>query len=281
MLTGIKSILITLSEEGREEPGMALPYALSLARQADAHLTVQAAAARYAIPYSMLNDFGRDLISAENRRVAGLAEQLVLKTRDEAAFAGIVCAVESPQLSYGSLRQRFLAHARVHDLAILDAEANALDIDRGLIEAALFESGRPLLIVPPAGHAAFDGRRILIGWDGSAGAARAVADALPLLRAAEAVEILCVVGEKDLSNTLPGADLAAHLARHGARVSVTTTPEGKNRDVDDIIRDTALALGCGLIVCGAYKRSRLSEWVLGGVTAALLRSCPLPLLMAR
>lgn len=279
MLAGIKSILVALSEEGRDEAGMALPYALSLAKLADAHLTVQAAAARYAVPYSMLNDFGRDLISAENRRIAGLAERVAAVARDEAAFAGIACAVESPQLSYGSLRQRFLAHARAHDLAVVDAETHALDIDRGLIEAALFESGRPLLIVPP-GHSAFNGRHILVCWDGSAGAARAVADALPFLRAAEAVEILCVVGEKDLSNTLPGADLAAHLARHGVRVSVTTSCEGKNRDVDDIIRDTALALGSGLIVCGAYKRSRLSEWVLGGVTDALLRSCPLPLLMA-
>lgn len=280
MLAGIKSILVMLSEEGRNEPGMALPYALSLAKLADAHLTVQAAAARYAIPYSALNDFGRDLVSAENRRIAGLAEQIAAEARAEAAFAGIACAVESPQLSYASLRQRFLAHARVHDLAIVDAETHALDIDRGLIEAALFESGRPLLIVPP-GHAAFNGRHILIGWDGSAGAARAVADALPFLRAAEAVEILCVVGEKDLSNTVPGADLATHLARHGVRVSLSTSCEGKNRDVDDIIRDTALALGSGLIVCGAYKRSRLSEWVLGGVTASLLRNCPLPLLMAR
>jgi nucleotide-binding universal stress UspA family protein len=279
MLAGIKSILVALSEEGRDEPGMALPYALSLARLADAHLTVQAAAARYAIPYSMLNDFGRNLISAENRRIAELAGQIAVKAREEAAFAGIPCAVESPQLSYASLRQRFLAYARVHDFAVVDAETHALDIDRGLIEAALFESGRPLLIVPP-GHAAFDGKHILIGWDGSTGAARAVADALPFLQAAEAVEVLCIVGEKDLSNTLPGVDLAAHLARHGVRVSVTTSCEGKNRDVDDIIRDTALALGSGLIVCGAYKRSRLSEWVLGGVTDSLLRSCPLPLLMA-
>lgn len=280
MIEGIKSILVTVTEEGRkEEETFALGYGLSLARQANAHLTVQAAASRFHIPYSMLDDFGRDLISAENRRIAALAERFAGKAKSEADFAGVVCAVESPQLHYSDLIERFVCHARVHDLSVLDAETETIDGDRGLIEAALFESGRPVLMVPPQ-HQGFSGRRILIGWDGSANAARAVAGAMPFLRAAEAVEIVSVVGEKDLSNSVPGADLARHLARHGIDVSVSTTALGAKENVAEAIQREAAGFKAGLVVIGAYRHSRLREWLLGGVTQSLLKACRVPLLMS-
>lgn len=279
MIEGIKSILVAITEEGRKEETVALGYGLSLARQANAHLTVQAAASRFHIPYSMLDDFSRDLISTENRRIAALAERFAGKAKDEADFAGVVCTVESPQLHYADLIERFLGHARVHDLAILDGEAGAIDGDRGLIESALFESGRPVLIVPPEQHS-FSGQRIVIAWDGSANAARAVAGAMPILRAAEAVEIVSVVGEKDLSKSVPGADLAPHLARHGINVSVTTTSVGAKEDVAGAIQREAAGFKAGLVVIGAYRHSRLRQWLLGGVTQSLLKASRVPLLMS-
>jgi nucleotide-binding universal stress UspA family protein len=278
MLEGIKSVLVAVTEEGRDEEGFALSYALSLAKQASAHLTVQAAASRFSIPYSMINDFGHEIIATENRRIAGLAETLAVKAKAEADLAGVVCAVESPQLHYNSLVLRFLDHARVHDLSVLDAESVALDVDRGLIEAALFESGRPVLVVPP-GRPSFSAPRILIAWDGSAAAARATADALPFLRAAEAVEILSVVGEKDLSTSVPGADLAPHLTRHGVNASVRIAALPKKGDVAEAIQNAAAEFGAGLVVSGGYRHSRLREWLLGGVTQSLLKNGRIPLLM--
>lgn len=279
MIEGIKSVLVAVTEEGRKEETFALGYALSLARQANAHLTVQAAASRFSIPYSMLNDFGRNIISSENRRIAGLAQRLAKKAKEEAEFAGVASAVESPQLPYDELIERFLGHARVHDLAILDAESETIDIDRGLIEAALFESGRPVLIVPSE-HEVFTGRRIVIAWDGSASAARAVAGAMPFLRAAEAVEIVSIVGEKDLSASVPGADLAPHLSRHGVNVSVTTTALGAKEDVAGAIQREAVGFTAGLVVSGAYRHSRLREWLLGGATQSMLKKSRIPLLMS-
>lgn len=279
MIEGIKSVLVAITEEGRKEETFALGYALSLAQQANAHLTVQAAASRFSIPYSMLDDFGRDLISTENRRIAALAERFAGKAKDEAAFAGVVCAVESPQLHYNELLERFLGHARVHDLSILDAESETIDIDRGLIETALFESGRPVLIVPPEHHG-FSGRRVVVAWDGSASASRAVAGAMPFLRSAEVVEIVSVVGEKDLSKSVPGAELAPHLARHGINVSVTTTVLGAKEDVAGAIQREAAGFKAGLVVSGAYRHSRLREWLLGGVTQSMLKRSRLPLLLS-
>lgn len=278
MIEGIKSILVAVTEEGQTEENLAVGYGLSLARQTNAHLTVQAAASRFSVPYSMIDDFSGAIVASENRRIAGLAQKLASDARFAANLAGVVSTVESPQLIYSSLLQRFLDHARVNDLSILDAEPTTLAIDRGLIETALFESGRPVLVVPP-GHPSFSGETIVIAWDGGASAARAVADALPFLRAAKAVEIVSVTGEKDLSNAVPGVELAPHLSRHGVHVTVKTVPLGKGRDVATALQDEAAELGAGFIVSGGYRHSRLREWLLGGVTQSLLKNSKVPLFM--
>lgn len=279
MAPPIKSIFTAYSEEGQGEPEAALGYALSLAQQCGAHLTVQAAAMRYAIPASLVGDFGVAFVQAENRRIGVLAERFAELARTSANLAGVTSTVETPQLVYAELGDRLVAQARVHDLSVLDLEKDAAERDRGLIEAALFDSGRPVIIVPP-GAETFAARRILIAWDGSAGAARTVAEARPFLPGAE-VEILSVTGEKDLSRFIAGAELAPHLARHGAAVTVRNVAASGGNDVAETIRQAAADFGAELVVCGAYKHSRLREWLLGGVTQSLLKSAPLPLLMSR
>lgn len=279
MLKAIKSVLVIFTEEGRDESSAALAYALSLSQQAKAHLTIQAASMRYAVPSSIVSQFGAQLIGRENRRIASLAEAFANNAKGSADLAGVACTVETPQLVYTSLCERFLAYARVHDVSILDMEKVALDRDRGLIDAALFESGRPALIVPETINQ-FSARRILIAWDGGASAARAVADAMSFLSSADEVEILSVTGEKDLADRIAGAELAPHLARHGANVTVKNVAMTKQNDVAGMIRDEAASFGAELIVSGAYKHSRLREWILGGVTQSLLKNCPLPILMS-
>ncbi|QEL24402.1 universal stress protein [Bosea sp. F3-2] len=279
MAPSIKSIFTAYTEEGQGELESALGYALSLAQQAGAHLTIQAAAMRYAIPASLIGDFGVAFVHAENRRIGVLAERFAELARTSADLAGVTSTIETPQLVYADLSDRLVSLARVHDLSVLDLEKDAAERDRGLIEAALFDSGRPVIIVPP-GSETFAARRILIAWDGSAGAARTVAEVRPFLKGAE-VEILSVTGEKDLSRFVAGAELAPHLARHGASVTVRNVALSGKNDVAETIRQAATDFRADLIVCGAYKHSRLREWLLGGVTQSLLKSTPLPLLMSR
>lgn len=279
MAPSIKSVFTAYTEEGQGKQDSALGYALSLAQQAAAHLTVQAAAMRYTIPASLVGDFGVAFVQAKNRRIDTLAERFAELAKTSAALAGVNSTIETPRLVYSELGDRLVSHARVHDLSVLDAEKNAAERDRGLIEAALFESGRPVIIVPP-GSETFAAGRIMIAWDGSAGAARTVAEARPFLKGAE-VEILSVTGEKDLSRLIAGAELAPHLSRHGAAVTVRNVAVSGGNDVAETIRQAAADFGADLIVCGAYKHSRLREWLLGGVTQSLLKSTPLPLLMSR
>ncbi len=202
-----------------------------------------------------------------------LARAVAERVAGDAANAGVACTTEAPALAYPDLIARLTARSRLADLTVLDAETREVDLDRDLIDGLLFGSGRPLIVVPPE-RAAFCVRRVVVAWDGSAQAARAANDALPFLRAAEAVEIVSVVGEKDLSASVAGAELAPHLARHGVRVSVNDLPVVD--DVAETLRTEAGLFRADMLVMGAYRHSRLKEWFLGGVTHSLLNRSPFP-----
>jgi nucleotide-binding universal stress UspA family protein len=279
MLQHVKSVLIGVTEEGDErEVSSALRYGIALAREAGAHATIQAAAIKLVVTQAFVSKFAAGLVAAENQRLRALAEAAADKARRDAASEGVLCTSEAPQLTYPDLLRSFTAQARVHDLTVLDAEPIAIALDRGLIEHLLFESGRPLIVVPP-GRDAFSSKRISVAWDGSAKAARAMNDALPFLQAAEAVEIVSVSGEKDLSMSVPGAEVAPHLVRHGVNVSVTELPV-ENGDVAETLRRQATLSQADMIVMGAYVHHRLRQMVLGGVTQSLLKKCPVPLFLS-
>jgi nucleotide-binding universal stress UspA family protein len=240
--------------------------------------TVQAASVRLALTSARVSKFAAGLVTAENRRLQELAEAAARSAQADAAVAGIDCTVESPHLGYGDLLNAFRGQARLNDLTILDAESETVNLDRGLMEALLMDSGRPLLIVPP-GQDAFRTRRIILAWDGSARAARAAVDALPLLRAAEGVDVVSVTGEKDLADAVPGAGIATHLARHGVAATALEV-EAQDGDVAQALRNTAVRSGADMIVMGGYAHSRLREMMFGGVTHSLLKQSPVPLFLA-
>lgn len=279
MVQNIKSVLIGLTKEfGPDEASSALGYGLSLAQQAGAHVTVQAASVKLALTSAWVSKFATDLVDAENRRLQELADTAARSAQANAAAAGVACSIETPHLGYPDLLNAFRSQARLHDLTILDAETETVNLDRGLIEALLMDSGRPLLIVPP-GREVFRAKRIILAWDGSARAARAAADALPFLRAAEAVDVVSVTGEKDLPDTVAGAGIAAHLARHDVAVTAMNV-DAQEGDVAQALRDIADKSRADMIVMGGYVHSRLRELVFGGVTQSLLRQSSVPLFMA-
>jgi len=151
----------------------------------------------------------------------------------------------------------------------------------GLGESLVFTSGRPVILFPPRGTASRV-RRILVGWNAGRESVRAVADAMPLLVRAEAVEVLVVDPESRRSGhgQEPGADIARHLARHGVQVEVRRRlSEGE--DVGRVLLSQAAAFGADLMVMGAYGHSYLNEWIFGGVTRTVLHEANLPVLMSR
>ena len=148
-----------------------------------------------------------------------------------------------------------------------------------LIESALFESGRPVIVVPYILKDALKVDRILVCWDGSRSAARAIADALPFLKRGKTIEIITVASGSSRTDELPGADLGEHLARHDLSIEVKRLVAA-DVDVSNVILSYAADCAADFIVMGGYGHSRLREFVLGGATRGILESMTVPVLMA-
>jgi nucleotide-binding universal stress UspA family protein len=149
-------------------------------------------------------------------------------------------------------------------------------------ERLLLASGAPILVVPSGWKSETIGRKILVGWNASREARRAVADALPFLVAAASVTLLVVDSDKRAGRhgEEPGADIALYLARHGAHVEVEQV-SSQGSPVADFILSYAADHGVDLIVIGAYSHARSVEMLFGGVTRTLLKQSPIPVLMSR
>ncbi|MCW5731298.1 MAG: universal stress protein [Alphaproteobacteria bacterium] len=172
--------------------------------------------------------------------------------------------------------------ARYADLVVVGQVEEDMDVDRpsgviGLPEETALTAGRPVLIVPYAGKFRTVGKRVLVAWNGSREATRAVHDALPLLTRAQKTIVFSV--NADTESHIPGADISAHLARHGVKAEAQHTV-AKDIEVGDALLGAASDLSIDLIVMGCYGHSRLREFVLGGATRELLRHMTVPVLLA-
>jgi nucleotide-binding universal stress UspA family protein len=169
------------------------------------------------------------------------------------------------------------SHGRLFDLIALGRPGRApRDPRMPPLEAALFESGRPVLIAPSTVPQVI-GRNVLVAWNGSTEQTRTTAFALPLLRMAETVTLLSVEGGMTPGPT--GDEFAQYLRLNGIAVTAMTVSLGK-RTTGEVILDTAKARGCDLLVKGAYTQSRLRQMVFGGATRHILATATLPVLMA-
>jgi nucleotide-binding universal stress UspA family protein len=148
------------------------------------------------------------------------------------------------------------------------------------LEAALFKSGRPLLLIPPQWRAATIGRRILVAWNGKREAARAVADAMPFLEGADRVVVATVDAKPAFDVPVqPGADIVDHLKRCGVPAELRNV-DGLGRSAEEALVEEARAIDADVIVMGGYGHSRFREFVFGGVTRALTETAPTPLFLS-
>jgi nucleotide-binding universal stress UspA family protein len=175
-------------------------------------------------------------------------------------------------------------HARYADLTILgqrDPDSDATGPIRPRPERVTLASGRPILVVPYAGRFETIGKCVLIAWNASREAARAVADAMPLLAAADRVTVLAVDPQSgpDGHGDLPGADIALHLARHEVKAQIERTVSA-DVPIGEVLLSRAADLGADLLVMGAYGHSRARELLLGGATRTILASMTIPVLMS-
>jgi len=276
----IKDIVLHLSTR-TNHPGT-LDYAVSVARAFGAHLAGVAFALDPIVPPAMgVGDAVPPAWIDEQRAQAKAAADAAVAAFEEAARRdGISAESRCLDASLAGAATLFGEIARRFDLSIVrQAEPAAGPLEELIVEAALFESGRPVLVVPYVRKEPLRLDRVMVCWDGSRSAARALGDAIPLLGRAKAVEVVSVLGDRGKSDEIPGADIAAHLARHDLEVDVARIPPIES-DVMDAILSHAADAGTDLLVMGGYGHSRLREFILGGVTRGILKTMTVPCLMS-
>jgi len=274
----IKDILVKI--ERNDARDHARDYAISLAEQLRAHLA-GIAFAQSSIPNFVLPDIPSDVLATMLAENEADARKAVNRFEAAAERSGVSREHRLVTDSERGPPEIFSHMARRFDLSVIMQS----DRDNGvhndlLIEAALFNSGRPVIVVPYIQSAGASLARVVCCWDGSATAARAINDALPLLTRAKQVELLIVASEKIRHETeLRGADIARHLARHEVKVTVEVTPAADSA-VANVILSHAADVGADMLVMGGYGHSRLREFMLGGVTNGILGTMTCPVLMA-
>ncbi len=232
-----------------------------------------------ASPYGVVSN---DLWAGEMRE-----GQEEAKTRAEAveaklSAAGIGCAVEAEYIDRGTVATLAARFARYADLTLITPQAPDFEMmQTWVMNGALFESGRPILLLPngPTGFPKVE--RVMIAWDASVEASKAVRDAIGLMSAASEVHavLLDPVPSFDGHGPEPGADLGAYLARHGIDAVIHRLPK-EGRGTGEILRRSAGDFGADLIVMGGFGHSRLRQRIFGGTTTNMMKETTVPVLMA-
>jgi nucleotide-binding universal stress UspA family protein len=274
----IKDLVVNLT--GSTPQDFAADYAISIAKMFAAHLAGIGFVYEPVIPGSLLGGIPVDLIEAQRQENAKAAKAAVARFEAAAKAAGLSAEVRILDASIAGAADLFGRIARRFDLAVVgQARPREGSSEELLIEGALFESGRPIVIVPYVQSEGLKLERALVCWDASRPATRAIADALPFLRRALAVEIVAVSGEHGKGGELAGTNMARHLARHGINAELKRVSAGA-ADVPSAIRAHAIQSGADFMVMGGYGHSRLREFILGGVTRTILASTTIPVLMS-
>ncbi len=257
-------------------------YALDVARRFDAHVLGVHAETLAALPLIAPMEIpDPTAIEALQEAARQETKQVEAIFRDSIAREGRSAEWRSFISSSGYNAAAVMETMRAADL-IIASQGDPNHDNRSELENLLFDSGRPVLLVPYVMKAPREIRRVMIAWNGSREAARAAFDALPFQKAAESVEVFChdAPDRANQSREFAGVELAAALARHGVNVTLTTQESGgvsAATAIENRLADNSV----DLLVMGAYGTSRWWEMLFGGVTRSLLESMTALSLMSR
>lgn len=273
-----KSVMAVL---GGDDTAKDLDRAIELASEIDAHLSVVALQVAMA---PTLGDYPVDTDWLDRRR----AHQRAF--RDRAESDRHICNASDVPSDFSSfydeagfLTEEITRRVFYTDIVVAGPQVmKERDLVRIIVDGALFDAMRPVLLLPAEGLGTLRPKRVLVGWNGRIEAVRAVRESLDLLKEADMVHLTMVdpespYGENDGE---PGAEMAAYLARHGVAVTIDQLPGG-SRDVADILDQHARDTSADMVVLGAYGHSRLRQRVFGGVTSSVLKAVRLPTLLVR
>ncbi len=220
-----------------------------------------------------------NMVATENARRKNAAKA-VCKNAEQAENSSslqLTCDVAFGELP--KLEKMFVRRAKVHGIVVTETGIAADMMEFEVIQKLLFESGRPILVVPREFKKVFSLETILVAWDGGENATRAVWNALSVLMLAKRVVICCVKGEKAIEADGHTEELAESLRGMKIKAEIAVL-ELNGKTVSDTLIKKAQSLSAGLVVLGAYGHSRWRELVFGGVTRDMLQDSPVPMLMS-
>ena len=276
-----KTILVSLNEVGRLSELIAA--AVSLARETGAHVSglyvVPAVQVYPSVGFEaapQVFEGNRSFFKDNSARVKQVFEEAM--RREDLSHDFHQIDARTPVIA-----EEVVAAGRVADLVVVSTTnpEEITGVERDFVEQVVMALGRPVIVLPCKGKAVVSLDEIVIGWDGGREAARAVFDALPLLKKSAKVRVVRIDPQKDpsLRGSVAGADLAEALARHGVKAEAQGYPTDGADEGQALLRCAADA-GAGLIVMGAYGHSRLAEFIFGGATRFVLNRMTCPVLMS-
>lgn len=272
----LKDLLVHLDDSKASKNRVAV--AIQVAQTYDAHITGLYVLPHFEIPVYAEVQIPDEIIAAqraEARARAAETEKGFKKMTDKAGVSAEWRFVED------RLAPTLELHSRYVDLVIVGqgGDTDPLSMSDAVAEHVVLESGCPTLVVPYIGAPGSIGKHVLVAWNGSREALRAVHDAIPFLERAQTVTVLAINPKTAAEDRIPSADICRHLARHGINAEAAHI-EAHDIEVGDMLLSRVADREADLIVMGAYGHSRFREFVLGGATRHLLAHMTVPVLMA-
>lgn len=256
----VRSILLYAPAESADPSRGPAAFAIALAKAEGARLSIFTVAVDVTTPGRATDAGAVAEALARAAEAAGVEHRLIT---DHSHAIGVHEAVA--------------AEARLHDLSVSGCSSEGLLSERIVAEHLLFETGRPLIIVPAQAGGGGALARLVAAWDHSRAAARALGDAIALFDDA-AIDLIAVEGEKPLASPLSAADEAAALAARG--LGAVTLCQIGGRDIAVALQEEAATRGADLLVMGGFGHSRLRSYVLGSATTGLFAKLTLPTLLS-
>ncbi|WP_024341983.1 universal stress protein [Bradyrhizobium japonicum] len=275
----IRDVLLTLTSYPDPTPVSVIDRAVSLASTFGAHIAAISCEAHVQVPGSFLGGAGNlgSIVASEAHKSRKNAQDLLAAFEEAAQKSGVLHEIVLERCLTSEVPDLLVEYARLRDLTIVPVPES---YDQWYAEAVIFGSGRPTLVVPEApASGLIDLNRVLVAWDFSRAAARAVSDATPILEKAHEVRILTVTNEKAISSRRSPSELPKNLSRHGIDVIVEEV-DAAGRAIGEILAARTASCRADLLVMGAYGHSRFREFILGGATRSILTGPPIPVLFS-
>jgi nucleotide-binding universal stress UspA family protein len=274
----IKDVLLTLTSYPEPTPVSVIDRALSFATALDAHIAAISYEVHIQVPGSFISFGAAEAIAGgEAHRSYESAKGLLATFEAAAQRAGMLHEIMHEKSLSHRVSERLVEYARLRDLTIVSVPES---YDQWYAEAIIFGSGRPALVLPESPHSgSFELNTVVVAWDFSRSAARAVADAIPMLEKAKRVRVVTVTNEKVIDRKHSAQELAKNLARHGIDV-ILDRVDAADRSIGDVLTKELASCNADLLVMGAYGHSRFREFILGGATRSMLSKPLLPTLFS-